>query len=176
MLKSKPTAPLRRTADDSNPPTFGGNDISPPRPPFVKRHSSVPSSESLGRKIQRHLDAGNPLYIGFDPADPPRDSTLVAGPARGGDTGGCVGEEEHTTTRGEKGWGRKAVKVLSCGVPLDVCARIILTVGMMAAILSLLSSVNRLIRMLSPARSKLFDFVARSNFKNIRAEGNHGSR
>jgi len=150
MLKPKPTTPLRRTADNSNPPTLGENEFSLPRPPFVRRHSSTPSGESLGKKIQRHLDAGNPLYIGFDPADPPRDSTLVAGPAGGGDTGGCTGEEKRTTAGRGKGWGRKVVKVLCCGIPLDVCARTTLTIGMMAALLSLLYSVNRLIRMLSP--------------------------
>jgi len=176
MLKSKPTAPLRRAADNNNLPTVGEDEFSPPRPPFVRRHSSTPSGDSLGKKIQRHLDAGNPLYIGFDPADPPRDSTLVAGPAGGGDTGVCTGGEENTTAGRGKNWGRKAVKVLCCGVPLDICARITLTIGMMVALLSLLYSANRLIRTFSPQRLNCSIFTARSNFKNIRAEGNYGSR
>ncbi|RPA95720.1 hypothetical protein L873DRAFT_1812501 [Choiromyces venosus 120613-1] len=146
MLKSKLITPFQRRTDNSNQPTFGENELNLPRPPYVKRRSSTPSNDSLGKKIQRHLDAGNPLYIGFDPADPLRDSTLVPGQGRGGDIEGCVGEEAHTTASRKKNWRRKAMKALSCGVPLDVCARIILTIGMILALLSLLWSVNWIIQ------------------------------
>ncbi|KAG0635766.1 hypothetical protein HOY80DRAFT_419332 [Tuber brumale] len=155
MFKSKHMTPLGRRTDHSNPPKFGGNGFNPPRPPFAKRHSSTSSNDSLGKKIQRHLDAGNPLYIGFDPADPPRDSTLMTEQGKGGDTLVRVDGDEHTVAGRKKNWSWRAVKVLCCGVPLDICARIILTAGMILALLSLLWSVNRLIRMFSPTRSVL---------------------
>ncbi|CUS12944.1 unnamed protein product [Tuber aestivum] len=137
--------PFRGRADGGGPLASREKEFNPPRPPFLKHHSSTPSNDSLGRKIQRHLDAGNPLYIGFDPANPPRDSTL-AGQARAGDADRGANGEEHTTAGRRKGRGWRVARVLSCGVPLDIYAKIILATGMILALSSLLWSINRLIQ------------------------------
>lgn len=108
-----------------------------PRPPFLSRNSATPSGISLGKKIQRHLDAGMPLYIGLDPADPQNANECEKG--------------ERTTSINQKP-PNKWLRVLTLGAPLDTAAKLILTAGMALALLALLWAMNGLIRVstLSP--------------------------
>lgn len=115
----------------------GGNpyeaaDPSLPRPSFLTRNSATPSGISLGRKIQRHLDAGMPLYIGLDPADPQNSS-------------GC--EKGARATSVDQKPPKKWLRVLTLGVPLDTAAKLILTAGMALALLALLWALGGLMRM-----------------------------
>lgn len=127
MLKSRLLTPFNH--EDRKPPN---EDSEPPlpRPSFSSRHSSTPSGISLGKKLQRHLDAGNPLYIGFDPAD----SRDEDGEGRQAE---CIKRIKY----------KKWLRVFTLGAPLDIAVKFILTVGMTMALLAILWAMNWLIRM-----------------------------
>ena len=90
-----------------------------------------------GGRIQRHLDAENPSR--FTITDPRNNATGRQG-------GGGDREKQSRREEGRRRLREKLAKVVSCGIPLDVCARVILTVGMLVSLLALLWSVNSLIR------------------------------
>lgn len=114
-------------------PSYETSELPLPRPSFASRISATPSGISLGKKIQRHLDAGMPLYIGLDPADPQN-------------ADGC--EKGGQTPPVKRNKPQKWLRVLTLGVPLDTAAKSILTVGMVLALLALLWAMNGLIRTL----------------------------
>lgn len=113
-------------------PSYETSELALPRPSFVTRRSPTPSGISLGRKIQQHLDAGMPLYIGLDPADPQN----ADGCEKGGQPA-YVKPNKH----------QKLLCWLTLGVSLDTAAKFILTLGMVLALLALLWATSGLIRM-----------------------------
>lgn len=129
MLGSRLLTPFEN--QDRNQ-SYETSELSLPQPPFLTRHSATPSGISLGKKIQRHLDAGMPLYIGLDPADPQN--------ANGCELGGRTASINQTNPK-------KWLRVLTLGAPLDNAAKFILTMGMALALLALLWGTNGLIRM-----------------------------
>jgi hypothetical protein len=113
----------------------------PARPILATRHSSTVSA-TLGNRIQRHLDAGKPLYIGFDPTDPPRNSSNIQ---RACEEGGVEGRKCEKSIKKDGKW----VRFLTFGAPLDIAVKFILTFGMMMALVAVFWATNRVIRMIS---------------------------
>ncbi|KAI5838552.1 hypothetical protein DFP73DRAFT_257827 [Morchella snyderi] len=110
----------------------------PARPILATRHSSAVSA-TLGNRIQRHLDAGKPLYIGFDPTDPPRNSSNIQ---RACEEGGVEGRKCEKSIKKDKQW----VRFLTFGAPLDIAVKFILTFGMMMALVAVFWATNRVIQ------------------------------
>ncbi|KAL7271020.1 hypothetical protein RUND412_006247 [Rhizina undulata] len=135
-------APFNRYGNDHAYPTNSKTLNVPVRNSV--RFSGPPSAVSPGteRKILRHLEAGNPLYLGIDPTY--RDSYMATGHPPG-----CAGEgkgAERNNCMWEGKRARKVLKVATCGVSLDFWAKIILTVGMVVAGIQLLDGMNRFIQ------------------------------
>lgn len=153
MSESRLLTPFENQGHNS----YEGAESTLPRPSFLTRHSATPSGISIGEKLQRHLDAGMPLYIGLDPADPQNSN-------------GC--EKGGRTTSLKQKPPRKWLRVLTLGAPLDTAAKLILTTGMALALLALLWAVGGLIRMSALSPCLFCSVGVRSNIQINRLE-NH---
>ncbi|KAI5783547.1 hypothetical protein EDC01DRAFT_785220 [Geopyxis carbonaria] len=129
--------------EDPNSPPRNVTPFKAPEAPWTPRFripSTTPSavSEGTGRKIQKHLDAGNPIYIGVDPGSLPHTS-IPPSCKLGVETtetklrGGNVDEELGGALK-SRSTRRAALEKLLCGLSLDCFAKGTFSTGLFLAL------------------------------------------